>query len=161
MKKQTSDGLGTQLRRLLEMLDGELEQIYRAEHPFYVPRYTPIMKALAAGEPLSIKAIAEQSSVSHSAASQTVNRLKHHGLVALTPDTDRRSRQVTLTDEGRSLLPWLEARWRATTQAANALDKELKFPLSEVLAEAIAKLEERSFADRIASYAKDTKGADL
>ncbi|MEM0930513.1 MAG: MarR family transcriptional regulator, partial [Pseudomonadota bacterium] len=62
MMRRTADGLGTQLRRLLELLDGELEQIYRQDHPFYTPRFTPVMKALAADEPLSIKAIAERSS---------------------------------------------------------------------------------------------------
>lgn len=159
MTDHSSDGLGTQLRRLVELLDGELETLYRAEHPYYVPRYTPVMKALSTGEPLSIKAIAEQSSVSHSAASQTVTRLKGHGLVKLSPDADRRSRKVTLTEAGRDLLPWLETRWRATTRAAEALDGELTVPLSQVLAEAISRLEDTGFADRIAAFTQNAEPA--
>lgn len=157
MIENSSDGLGAQIRRLLEMLDGDLEKLYRAAHPFYVPRYTPVMKALAAGKPLSIKDIAEQSSVSHSAASQTVSRLKGHGLVALSPNVDRRSRQVVLTDEGRQLLPWLRKQWSATTRAAEALDQDLKYPLSEILNDAIKQLERRSFSARIDAYVNDAE----
>ncbi|MEO1339267.1 MAG: MarR family transcriptional regulator [Myxococcota bacterium] len=150
MSERNADGLGTQLRRLQELLDGELEKVYRMEHSFYTPRYTPIMKALAMAEPLSIKQIAEQSSVSHSAASQTVAKLQEHGLVVLDVHSDRRSRVVRLSAEGRRLLPWLQTRWRATTQAALLLDQELTHPLRMILAEAIERLEAQSFSDRIA-----------
>lgn len=149
MNTKTSDGLGTMLRRLVEMLDGDVESIYRDEHPFYTPRFTPIMKALAEKEGLSIKSIASRSSISHSAASQTVSRLVQHGLVHVVPDTDRRGRIVTLTEDGLNLLPWLQNRWHATALAANELDGELSQPLSELLTEAIHALEKRSFAERI------------
>ncbi|MEM0930264.1 MAG: MarR family transcriptional regulator, partial [Pseudomonadota bacterium] len=124
------------------------------DHPFYTPRFTPVMKALAADEPLSIKAIAERSSVSHSAASQTVAKLARHGLVELDQDTDRRGRLVSLTKDGRALLPWLQRRWAATNKAADALDQELTHPLSAVLAEAIEQLEQCGFAQRIKDHEK-------
>ncbi|MEM1105857.1 MAG: MarR family transcriptional regulator [Pseudomonadota bacterium] len=145
----SADGLGSQLRRLLELLDGELEAVYREEHDFYVPRFTPVMKALAAGDALTIKEIAAYSCVSHSAASQTVSKLAGHGLVALACDTDRRSRRVSLTRKGRDLLPWLSKRWAATQAAADGLDAELDHPLSGLLAQAIAHLEARPFSQRI------------
>lgn len=154
MNEGTADGLGTQLRRLLELLDGELEQVYREDHPFYVPRFTPVMKALAGAGNLTIKDIAERSSVSHSAASQTVSKLEKHGLVELEPDADRRSRRVTLSAEGQRLLPWLSQRWTATTAAANELDEELTSPLSALLRQAIDHLERRPFSDRIRAHEK-------
>lgn len=149
MNDKSTDGLGTQLRRLLELLDGDLEHIYREDHPFYTPRYTPIMKALAARERLTIKDIAARSGISHSAASQTIGRLVDHGLVKLMADTDKRSRIVTLTKEGLDLIPWLEARWQATAKAAATLEAELDYPLSQSLQHAIKALEGRSFALRI------------
>ena len=152
MIKRTADGLGTQLRRLLELLDGELEQIYREDHPFYTPRFTPVIKALSTEQHLTIKAIAKRSSVSHSAASQTVAKLSQHGLVKLDHDTDRRERKVSLSAEGHALLPWLQTRWNATTKAADELDRELSYPLSEILAEAISLLEKRGFSERIQSH---------
>ena len=158
MTKRQADGLGTQLRRLLELLDGELERIYREDHPFYTPRFTPVMKALSVEDHLAIKDIAALSSVSHSAASQTVARLSEHGLVALSPDTDRRGRRVSLTAEGRRLLPWLSVRWRATNAAADEFDKELARPLSAVLKEAIQLLEQRPFSERIRAH-EEKQGA--
>ena len=149
MNTVSANGLGTQLRRLLELLDGDLEQVYREDHEFYVPRFTPVMKALAGGDRLTIKEIAAQSSVSHSAASQTVSKLVAHGLVRLEPDSDRRSRRVSLTAQGQALLPWLSQRWAATNAAADALDAELAYPLSALLGEVIQLLQTRSFAQRI------------
>ena len=159
MYRYNAVGLGTQLRRLLELLDGDLEQIYREEHDFYVPRFTPVMKALASGAPLTIKDIAAHSSVSHSAASQTVSKLASHGLVAVASNTDRRSRLVSLTEQGRELLPWLSRRWAATKAVADGLDAELDHPLGDVLAQAIAHLEARPFSERIRSceQAMDSK----
>lgn len=152
MTDYPADGLGTQLRRLIELLDGELEQIYREDHPFYTPRFTPVMKALAANDHLTIKDIAAMSSVSHSAASQTVAKLSESGLIELTPDTDRRSRRAALTREGRRLLPWLKKRWRATDAAARELDTALSYPLSDLIGQAIEALEARPFSDRIRAH---------
>ena len=158
MNTRSADGLGTQLRRLLELLDGDLEKLYREEHPFYVPRYTPVMKALAPGEQLTIKDIAARSSISHSAASQTISKMTQLGLVELGVEGDRRYRKVRLSDEGRALLPWLEHRWLATRRAADTLGKELAFPLSKLLSEAITRLEAESFRERIATAGSNVPG---
>lgn len=155
MNDKPADGLGTQLRRLLELLDGDLETLYREEHPDYVPRYTPVMKALAAGGSMTIKAIAERSSISHSAASQTISKMSKLGLVVADVEGDRRSRSIRLSQEGLNLLPWLEAHWQATQAAANELDWQLSTPLSQLLAEAIMQLEAQSFYERIRSHHKD------
>ena len=131
------------------MLDGELEAIYREDHAFYTPRFTPIMKALSANDHLTVKEIAALSSVSHSAASQTVAKMSDHGLVSIDLDTDKRGRRVALTAEGRRLLPWLERHWSATTMAANDLEEELSHSLNRLLRDAIERLEARSFSERI------------
>ena len=149
-----ANGIGTQLRRLVEMMDGDLEAIYRLDQPFYTPRYTPVIKALADGGALTIKQIAAQSNISHSAASQTISRLLKEGLVQSEVDEDRRSRRVSLTREGAALLPWLQTQWDATQRAADELDGELSHPLSAILAEAIRHLEARAFGDRIKAHRK-------
>ena len=149
MNSRTADGLGTQLRRLLEMMDGDVEAMYRDKDPVYSPRFTPVMKALSDSHPLSIKEIAGRSSISHSAASQTISIMAKKGLVTLAPDIDKRSRLVSLSVQGKKLLPWLNERWSTVNKAADALDQELDFPLSELLAQAIDALEKRSFAERI------------
>jgi len=143
-------GLGTQLRHLLELLDGAVAESYARESLRYRPRYTPIMRALIASEPLCISQIAQAAGISQPAATQSVTLMIREGLVSSTPGADARQRMIMLTAAGRDLLPSLQVCWRATTAAAQELDAELCSPLSGVLADAIAALERKSFSDRIA-----------
>lgn len=150
----STDGLGTQLRRLLELLDGELESIYREDGYGYRPRFTPVMKALATEKSLTIKEIAARSSISHSAASQTITHMVKAGLVHQEIGDDARERLIGLTSKGHALLPLLRRRWAATKAAADTLDAELEMPLSSLLASAIDALEEQSFRTRIEAAAQ-------
>lgn len=145
--------LGTQLRQVLELLDGAVAEVYQdLGMPGFRPRYTPILRVLAAGGPQSIRDLATATSVTHSAASQTVAQLAREGLVEAGPGRDARQRIVHLTPAARSLLPKLEAEWAATTAAASELEDELPFSLSELLTATTAALERRSFRERIASH---------
>jgi len=157
MEQLRADGIGTQLRRLVELMDGDLEAIYREDHPEYTPRFTPIIKALADADSLTIKEIAAQSNISHSAASQTISRIIEKGFVQSAVDDDRRARLISLTREGAQLLPWLKDQWEATQHAADELDCELSHPLSALLTEAIMHLESRSFAERIKFHKNHSK----
>src|SRR5690606_16398714 len=124
----------TRLRRLLELLDGDVEGIYRqAGLPGYRPRYTPVMRVLARGGGATIKAIAEEAGSSHSAISQTVAQMVRAGLVRTRPGQDARERVVSLTAGGRRLLPRLETLWARTAAAARTLDAELPHALSSTV----------------------------
>ncbi len=149
MPPRPTDGLGTQLRRLIELLDGDLDEIYAADGSGYRSRYSPIMKALADGAPRTIKEIAAGSSVSHSAASQTISRMMVEGLVAQRVGSDARERLVHLTRKGRRLIPMLKARWRAADIAAAGLEAELGVELRTILDDLIRVLVARSFKARI------------
>lgn len=154
-----SAGLGTQLRHLLELLDGDLEKIYaRMGHGVYRPRFTPIMRALESGETLSVKAIAERAEITHSAASQTVRKMAKLGLVKVSSGEDARSREVSLSTRGRRLLPQLQRQWDATLAAAEALDAELGGQLLTTLDAAIDALEARSFQARILAVLRQDNG---
>lgn len=159
MKKLPDQGLGTQLRHLLELLDGGLDEIYRNDGLNYRPRYTPIMRALEQEDAQTIKAIAQVAGISHSAASQTVSKMTAVGLVTSTPSKDGRERLIRLSRQGRDILPRLHVRWTATQRAADELDAELTHPLSQIAAEAIQALTVRSFADRIAEQEVSVSGA--
>ncbi len=141
--------LGTALRHLLELLDGDVQAIYREEGLDYRPRYTPIMRALSKGQPIAIRDLAVAAGITHSAASQTVAKMKRAGLVEQVSGVDGRERAVKLTRRGRASLPKLEVRWVATNAAAQALDRELSKRLTECVEEAIAALEARPFRDRV------------
>lgn len=144
--------IGTRLRHVLELLDGDVAKVYQELGlPEYRPRFSPIVRTLVAEGPLSIRALAEAVGVTHSAASQTVAQLNRSGFVTLEPGTDARQRIVHLTDKTRELLPTIEAEWQATTAAMAELDAELPMPLGHLLDEVIAAVERRPFHQRISS----------
>lgn len=149
MQSNPPPGLGSLLRRLTELLDGDLEQVYAAMQIDYRARYTPVYRALLARQRATIREIALDAGMSHSAASQTVAHMAKRGLVALEPGEDRRQRVVRLTDNGISLRERLEQQWTLTGLAARQLDQQLSMPLSKILMEAIDAVERVPFSQRI------------
>jgi DNA-binding MarR family transcriptional regulator len=151
-------GLGTQLRHLIELLDGAVQQAYADAGLDYRPRYTPVMRVLAQQGSATIGQLAELAGITQPAATQTVALMKKEGLLLVTAgDEDGRQRLVRLSQQGEALLPRLQACWQATSRAADSLDAELEFPLSACLAQAIAVLEKRSFGDRIRDASKKVR----
>lgn len=143
-------GLGTQLRHLIELLDGAVQEAYAEAGLAYRPRYTPVMRALAGGKPCTVSQIAESAGISQPAATQTVAlMLKEGWLTARANPADARQKLLCLSEQGQRLLPQLQACWRATAAAADSLDADLPHPLSDTLARAIAALERRPFGERI------------
>ena len=155
-----SPTLGSRIRALLDLLDGEVEAAYAASGLDWRPRYTPVLRALMRLGPSSIKAVAAEIGVSHSAVSQTVSQMTRDALVTLKPGTDARERIVVLTSKAEAMLPALQRQWTATNAAADQLDAELSAPLSAVLLEAIAALGRRPFGDRIKAAAETLSAAD-
>ena len=78
-----SPTLGTLLRHLIDLLDGEVEAAYAASGLHWRPRYTPILRVLMRDGGQSIKTIAQQIGMSHSAVSQTVTQMVKDELVLL------------------------------------------------------------------------------
>ncbi|MBC6982161.1 MarR family winged helix-turn-helix transcriptional regulator [Caulobacter sp. 17J80-11] len=151
-----TQGLGTQLRHLLDLLDGAVADAYALEGLDWRPRYTPVMRALIASEPRTIGQIAEAAGITQPAATQTVNLMIRDGLVSSTPSpADARQREIRLTPAARALMPKLQACWAATARAAAGLDAELARPLSQTLADAIAALERKPFGQRLAEARTD------
>ena len=149
-----SAGLGTRLRHVLELLDGDVAKVYAdLGLDDYRPRFSPIVRALVAMGPMPIRDLAHAVSVTHSAASQTVAQMSRCGLVTLEAGADARQRIVHLTAKARSVLPTIEAEWAATQAAADELEAELPFPLSDVLAATVRALERRPFRQRVAEVA--------
>ncbi|WP_155372628.1 MarR family winged helix-turn-helix transcriptional regulator [Catellatospora vulcania] len=145
------EAVGTLLRHVLELLDGDVAKVY-AERGLadYRPRYSPVVRALLASGPMPIRDLARAVGVTHSAASQTVAQMNRAGLVDLTPGADARQRLVTLTAKARALLPVVTAEWSATTAAMRTLDTELSIPLADLLTELATALTRRPFRARIA-----------
>ena len=148
------EAVGTLMRHVLELLDGDVAAVYRdAGLAAYRPRFSPPIRALVAAGPMSIRDLAAAVGVTHSAASQTVAQMSRAGLVTLSPGADARRRMVTLTPLAESLLPTIEAEWAATTAAMRELDAELPMPLADLLRAVRAALRHRPFRERIRAHA--------
>ncbi|MEO0501560.1 MAG: helix-turn-helix domain-containing protein [Pseudomonadota bacterium] len=141
--------LGTHLRHLIELLDGELDRLYADAVPGYRARYTPVIRALIVHEPGTIRQIADHAGITHSAASQTVAKMIADGLLLAAVGEDARERQVRLSKTMRALLPTLQAIWDATTRATTALDAELPASLADIVVSAVDALETRGLKARI------------
>jgi DNA-binding MarR family transcriptional regulator len=146
---------GVLLRRLIEHLDGAVEQSYVDAGLDYRPRFTPIVRTLLACGSATLRALSNQTGVSHSAVSQTVAQMAAKGWVSLEPGKDARERIVTLTPFAMERLPLLERCWAATEAASRTLDEDVGQPFADVLIRALEGLERRPFADRLAAAAAD------
>lgn len=148
-------GLGTRLRHVLDLLDGDVAQVYAdLGLSDYRPRFSPVVRALVRLGPSSIRELARAIGVTHSAASQTVAQMSTCGLVALEPGVDARQRIVRLTGRARSLLPVIDAEWAATGAAVKEMDAELPVPLGEMLAAILRAMERRPLRERIGDAAR-------
>ena len=148
--QMTGRGLGTQLRHLLELLDGAVERTYAELGLDYRPRYTPVMRALIDRGPCTVGEIAAVAGITQPAATQTIARMVGAGLVSTqSGKDDGRQRVVRLTRRGRELVPALQACWHCVAQAAAGLEADMSLPLSRTLECAIAALQNKSFDQRI------------
>jgi DNA-binding MarR family transcriptional regulator len=148
--------LGTQLRHLIELLDGAVARKYADLGISYRPRYTPVLRALIAGKPRTVGEIATAAGITQPAATQTVSLMIKHKLIEEASSDDGRKKLLQLTKHGVSLLPQLQQAWVATARAAASLDEELPAPLSEVLGAALKALAQKSFEERIREASLNT-----
>ncbi|MFF2653532.1 MarR family winged helix-turn-helix transcriptional regulator [Streptomyces sp. NPDC058045] len=134
-------------------MDAEIERVYVERGIEGVrPRFAYPLIRLAHAGPLTIRELAESLDRSHSAVSQTVAAMKKEGLVTSEPGPDARTRRIDLTERGRSLVPFLEAEWRATHATVAELDGEIPYALTAVVQEVRRALERRSMRQRVLSH---------
>jgi DNA-binding MarR family transcriptional regulator len=146
---QPRPGLGTLLRHLLELLDGDVQRAYDELGLDYRPRYTPVVIALLDRGPSSIQDIASAALMTHSAASQTVAQMARKGLVEVRTGHDLRRRVVHIGKPLEQMLPTLRRQWAMAAAAAQALDEELQTGLGDVVNDAIRALEREPFSTRM------------
>ncbi|WP_433275502.1 MarR family winged helix-turn-helix transcriptional regulator [Pseudonocardia xinjiangensis] len=140
------------LRDLLRAMDDDIAQLYAQRGVPVRTRFSMALIRLHHLGPMSVKELAEQIDVTHSAMSQTVTAMRGDGLVESSPGSDARTRTVSLTDRGRALVPFLEDEWRATERAWAELETELPYPLTRVVDDIAEALQRRSFLDRITQH---------
>ncbi|RYG85926.1 MAG: MarR family transcriptional regulator [Alphaproteobacteria bacterium] len=145
----SSVGLGTKLRKLIDMLDRDVEAAYCASDLDYRPRFTPVVRALDEGGPQTIKSLAATALVSHSALSQTISQMLARRLIVVESGADARERLISLSEAGLALVPLLRRHWDATHAAVEDLEADVGVSLTRVVDEALAALERKPFLARM------------
>ena len=118
----------------------------------YRPRFSAVIRVVAADGPSTIRHITQRMNTTHSAGSQTVSEMASRDLVELRPGADARQRLVHLTRKAQRLRPVIDAEWAATAAAVRELGTELSAPLDTIARELTEALQRRAFRDRIAAH---------
>lgn len=138
---------------LFERTNAAISELYAAHGITTVsPRYSMALIKLVHVGPMTIRELAAQVEVTHSAMSQTVAAMRKDGLVSSAPGADARTKVVDITEAGRRVVPLLEAEWQATEAAVAELEGEVPYPMTKVVADLDAALDRRSFKERIEAH---------
>jgi DNA-binding MarR family transcriptional regulator len=137
------------LFKLLHALDQEIEKLYTSRGKSVRSRSVGPLISLSRFGPMSVKDLAIDREVSHSAMSQTVTALTREGLVRVDPGEDARTRIVSLTPAGEEIAPLVRAEWRSTESVLRALDDEIAQPIMRAVKAINAALAERPFDERL------------
>ncbi|PXB04181.1 MarR family transcriptional regulator [Pectobacterium carotovorum subsp. carotovorum] len=141
-------GLGELLRYTAELVDKGSEANYRALSLNYRPRFTPILRAMAAGAQ-TVQDITESTHLTQGAISQSVALMEQDGILVREQLSDGRKFALRLTPAGIQLVAQLETCWEAIFLAIEQLEKEAGWPLMKGLEELASALEQRDFEKRI------------
>jgi len=148
MPSRVRPGLGELLRYLSELVEQGAESHYRALELNYRARYTPVLRAIAAGAE-SVTDITARTHLTQGAVSQSLTLMTADGIVARHSLEDARKSGFHLTREGRKLLTVLQPQWRISFAAIEALEKEIGHPLLRILEDTARALERQDFATRL------------
>ncbi|TCK24318.1 MarR family winged helix-turn-helix transcriptional regulator [Pseudonocardia endophytica] len=140
------------LMDLLRHMDDDIASLYAERGVTVRTRFSIVLIRLHHLGPLTVRELAREIDVTHSAMSQTVAALRRQGMVATAPGSDARTRTVSLTDRGRETVPFLEAEWRATEASMADLEAEVPYPLGRVVSDIAEALRRKSFRDRIVGH---------
>ena len=138
---------------VLRELDRGIEEAYATLGVEGVrPRFSMALMFLELAGPMTIRRLADECGVTHSAMSQSVSQMRAADLVESTPGSDARSRPVRLTARGREVVPPLRAEWDATESAIAELESELPYAPSRMAADLAEAVERRPFAQRVLDH---------
>jgi DNA-binding MarR family transcriptional regulator len=139
------------MRDIFDRMDAGIAEVYGELGIVGVrPRFSMVIVFLEGG-PLSIRELAREVNVTHSAMSQTVSAMRRDGLVRSAPGSDARNRMIELTPAGSALVEPLRAEWFATEAVLAELDAEVPYALAELIADLRGALDRRSFTERLRS----------
>jgi DNA-binding MarR family transcriptional regulator/ribosomal protein S18 acetylase RimI-like enzyme len=106
---------GSRLRRIYEKLQLSGDKVYKDAGLDFKSSWFPVYSVLARhSAPMTIMEITDQIAFSHITVKNIIQELEKKGLIYIVPNPgDRRSKLVSLSDGGKSLLLKLEPLWHS------------------------------------------------
>jgi DNA-binding MarR family transcriptional regulator/GNAT superfamily N-acetyltransferase len=150
--------LGSRLRRLSDRLMGSVAEVYRVTDLDFEPRWFPLYRLLADRGPATVGEAARELGLTHAAVSQTARAMAARGMIAGEKDSgDERRRVLSLTDDGRSLLPKLCDLW---SDIEDSVSEMVAYSGLDILA-AVEGLEQADDARRLCQRVADRRRARM
>ena len=116
---------GSRLKRLGDTFLCDVNRIYRTHNISFDASWFPVFYILSEKGEVSIKEVADELMVSHSAVSQLVSSLQQKGLMkSIISKRDARHRVITFTAKGEKLLAKIQPVWKALSKAMEQLTDE-------------------------------------
>ncbi|MFT3823149.1 MAG: MarR family winged helix-turn-helix transcriptional regulator [Chitinophagaceae bacterium] len=143
---------GSRLRRLSETFLSDVNEIYKTHKLSFDASWFPVFYILSRQETVSIKDIADELCISHSAVSQLISNLQQKGLIKTTTDAaDARKKVVTFTAKGAKLQQKIAPVWDALGAAMQELAAEGTHSkkILQAIDEMEQALEKRSIFNRV------------
>lgn len=133
---------GTRLKRISDKFLSDVAKVYKAQDIEFEPSWFPFFYILDDQKKTTLRYIADQLEISHSAVSQLVTALEKRGLVKVETDpSDKRQRLVCFTAKGFELLEKVRPVWQAIDEGMKSLMQ--KGAHSKALLPALDELEDQ------------------
>jgi DNA-binding MarR family transcriptional regulator len=117
--------LGSRLKRLGDTFINDVNKVYREHNIEFDASWFPVFYILSQRKEISIKGIADDLKVSHSAISQLTSSLQQKGLIkSVISKKDARHKAITFTVKGKKLLQKIKPVWKALEEAMTELVEE-------------------------------------
>lgn len=152
--------IGSRLRQLSETLTEGAADIYELYDVPADPRWFPVLYVLANQESATITEIAQHIGHSHPSVSQIVKKMNAKGLAEIKKSSqDARISVVTLSEEGKRILPNFEQQCADVAQATQMLLAEARHNLWSAIEETEFLLTDRSLLERVRSVRKNRESS--
>mgnify|MGYP000743049550 CR=1 FL=1 len=143
--------LGSWLKKISHLFQQDILKIYEKEGIRFELSWFPVFYMLQKEKQLPVTSLANCLELSHPAVIQVLKSLRKEGLVEFREDaTDRRKRQVKLTQQGYGLIERVRPVWKKMEQSIAQLMEEsgITKNLREVLVELEKSFAKKSLAER-------------
>jgi len=148
---------GSRLKRIGDMFINDVNKIYKSHNINFDASWFPVFYLLSQKQEVSIKEIAEDLNVSHSAISQLISSLQQKGFIkSVVSKEDARHKVITFTAKGEKLLEKIQPVWKALQEAMDELmaSATVSRQILNALKSIEDNIQQQSIFDRIENHLK-------